>query len=452
MLPESILRLGRVLEKEKESSWPTPPESQKSVVEDSGSDHNLYSSEDEWLPKNPRKGSEPSDSDDSYHGLCRSRPRKKMKRVKRSYSPSPGKCPEKLKSVVAEKSNDMEVHHPSDGSCADDSCPGPSCPSSLQHPSSESCPSSLQHPSGDSCPSSLRHPSSESCPSSLRHPSSESCPSSLKHPSCESCPRTSQFRIKTTRVRQQMANAKRHRKRASCVMENCPAEVVNLARHFQQVHKDIPRFEARRLIADHKKSPKRRYRLYYCNVEQCQWQGTRLDRHMVSKHQMEKANAKVLAKSIKKSCSLSEPVLGKNMHTAKSLSSSFSVWFASLEGGNFIPDFLDDHKRTQKKSQNQRNVREAVQEEDGFVILVAEGKTFRVSGAAGIFCSKKEYELLTKYITELRPHLNPQTEQVFCRSSGERADVGEIGDFLKSAWFDFGAIVHKDCGNAVKLI
>lgn len=47
-------------------------------------------------------------------------------------------------------------------------------------------------------------------------------------------------------------------------------------------------------------------------------------------------------------------VLSKGMHTARSLAMSFAAWFQSIEGGNYVPDFLDDHKQAQRKSQNKK--------------------------------------------------------------------------------------------------
>lgn len=87
-----------------------------------------------------------------------------------------------------------------------------------------------------------------------------------------------------------------------------------------------------------------------------------------------------------------------------------------------------------------------VEGENGYVILVAEGKTFRTSGAAGVYCTKSEYKQLCQYISKIRPLLKPNTDQVFCRQSGERAEVSETGDFLQSAWSDFGAMISKDVG------
>lgn len=433
------------------------------------------------------------------------------------------------------------------------------------------------------------------------------------------------LRKKSTRRKSQKTDAKRHRKQVHCCIENCNGFVVNLPRHIEQVHVDIPRFEAQKLLRKMKKQPRRHYKAYKCPLETCQWKGTRLDKHLVSKqHNMEKDCAKIMTKQIKMSSSQDQPTLGKHMHTARSLAESFLNWFQSIEGGSYIPDFLDDHKRSQKQTQNKKckhmvqtvletalgegefhasalgvlksigrpvlksglsvieklhkddrswgtvknylnafshfvdfmessnpllldrstigpvrvnlrgsiqtvtkmaleelqrrkisdrdrvidfqnirqyqqsniaktllnsfeaadsqkdaeekihriarhtllqialpngkragvfadmkcsDVKNALTEEDGFVILVGEGKTFRVSGAAGVYCLKTEYELLCNYITKLRPLLKPCTDQVFCRPSGERASVGEIGCYLKDGWTDFGSIVHKDVGD-----
>ncbi|KAK7089525.1 hypothetical protein V1264_024298 [Littorina saxatilis] len=90
---------------------------------------------------------------------------------------------------------------------------------------------------------------------------------------------------------------------------------------------------------------------------------------------------------------------------------------------------------------------EASEQEDGYVVMVAEGKTFRVAGASGVFCSAKEYRRLKTFVSDLRPLLKPSTDQVFCRRSGEHASVGETGEFLKEAWVDFGSIISKDVGD-----
>ena len=64
------------------------------------------------------------------------------------------------------------------------------------------------------------------------------------------------------------------------------------------------------------------------------------------------------------------------------------------------------------------------------VSLVAEGKNFRCSGAAGLHFKEEEYEILNNYVNKVRPMFNPKTEQVFCRASGERS-TGDAGDINK---------------------
>ena len=73
------------------------------------------------------------------------------------------------------------------------------------------------------------------------------------------------------------------------------------------------------------------------------------------------------------------------------------------------------------------------------VSLVAEGKTFRCSGAAGLHFKEEEYEILNNYVNKVRPMFNPKTEQVFCRASGERStgDAGDINKMNNSAWLEF---------------
>ena len=421
---------------------------------------------------------------------------------------------------------------------------------------------------------------------------------------------------KKSRKRHQILNSKRHRKRVNCCLLNCNALVVNLPRHLRQVHTDIPEFEVRKLLKDIKKKPKRQYKVLSCSVGKCCWKGTRPEKHLVSKaHNYEKAYASKIAKQIKMQDSLKGAniqKLGKDIFTADSLADSFLDWYQSIEGGNYIPDFIDEHKKVEKSHDNKRckmkiqrllkatlgdgvfhisalecldtigrstktgeksvieqlkehrswstiknylnafshfvdfmesskpplldknriasirmaleelqrrkisdrsrvvdfnhirlyqsmniaqtlsksllvddadaeavaervhrvsrhillqmalpnakragiftdmkcnEVKSALREEGGFVITVAEVKTFRIAGAAGVFCSESEYELLENYVSKWRPHLNPQSYQVFCRRSGERARVGEIGDFFRDAWSDFGSMVAKDVGD-----
>lgn len=132
---------------------------------------------------------------------------------------------------------------------------------------------------------------------------------------------------------------------------------MNLHRHFQQIHCDIPRFEAFRLIQKTKKQPKRSYLIVSCSIEGCLWRGTRPDKHLVSKaHNLEKRCAKQVAKAIhrtNRAQSHPVPVRGKDMHTARSLSEQFLEWFQSIEGGNFI-DYQTESKKAQMRKQNRK--------------------------------------------------------------------------------------------------
>jgi hypothetical protein len=64
-----------------------------------------------------------------------------------------------------------------------------------------------------------------------------------------------------------------------------------------------------------------------------------------------------------------------------------------------------------------------------------------------VYFSEEEYRLLKKYMDSIRPHLDPVSDQVFCRTSGESATVGEIAAFLHSAWVDFGSMVSLEVGD-----
>ena len=437
---------------------------------------------------------------------------------------------------------------------------------------------------------------------------------------------TSNRRKKACRQRTQKENCKRHRRKVHCCIVGCSGYVVNLHRHFQQVHSEIPRFEAFRLIQKRRKQPKRSYPVVSCSIEGCTWKGTRPDKHLVSKvHNFEKSYAKHVAKAIQRSQSHEAPVRGKDMHTARSLSEQFLEWFQSIEGGNFIAEYHTESKKAQMRKQNRkykcmietvlktffgsgefhksaletlhsigrnqengeksvveklqegrswgtvknylcvfshfvdflesrkpplmtkadiesvrlslkgciqtvtklalneqqhrklrdrqkvisfrditqylqmnvaqslsnsfgvdlsdsddrirdkvhrigkhvmleigiqngkragifsdmtcREVEEAVTQDEGYVIMVSEGKNFRVAGAAGVYCSNLEYKRLKHYIANLRPLLKPATEQVFCRRSGDRATVSETGEFLRDAWIDFGTMISKDVGD-----
>lgn len=94
-----------------------------------------------------------------------------------------------------------------------------------------------------------------------------------------------------------------------------------------------------------------------CSEEGCKWTGTRPDKHLVSAHGFEKEAAKVATKQIKLSqChKLGDKIsLGQNMHTAESVSKQFFNWFETIEGGHYIPDYMESNKRSQKQKQNKK--------------------------------------------------------------------------------------------------
>lgn len=40
--------------------------------------------------------------------------------------------------------------------------------------------------------------------------------------------------------------------------------------------------------------------------------------------------------------------------SAESLAESFHVWFSSIEGGNVVPGFLEEHKQRERQTQNKK--------------------------------------------------------------------------------------------------
>lgn len=89
---------------------------------------------------------------------------------------------------------------------------------------------------------------------------------------------------------------------------------------------------------------------------------------------------------------------------------------------------------------------DAEKEMGGYVMLVDEGKTFRVSGGAGIFISKAEHALLRVFIQKCRLLFDPHTDQIFCRASGQRSTVADIHKALEEAWKAFGNKENKHVG------
>ena len=158
-------------------------------------------------------------------------------------------------------------------------------------------------------------------------------------------PKPGKFNRRTSkpRARQQKADSLRSRKRKHCVFPECSGEVVNLKRHIRQVHKDIPEFEIPSILDKIKPKPKRKWYVYECSEQSCDWKGTRPEKHLHSKHGYEKHHALILAKQIKLHAGASSKTVRKpDFHSAESLSEEFLTWYQSIEGGNYIPFFLDE--------------------------------------------------------------------------------------------------------------
>ncbi|XP_070188016.1 uncharacterized protein [Littorina saxatilis] len=158
---------------------------------------------------------------------------------------------------------------------------------------------------------------------------------------------------KKARRRKQHVNTKKHRGRRRCPVAGCPGEVVNLKRHYENVHPDIPRFEVEKLIKDSKSRPKRSYPKKRCALKSCSWVGTRPDKHLQKHHQLSRAEALETAKQCEKQCENAKTP-DPNRVTADALSDEFLIWFESLEGGYYIPKSLEENKRKQRETQNKK--------------------------------------------------------------------------------------------------
>jgi len=74
--------------------------------------------------------------------------------------------------------------------------------------------------------------------------------------------------------------------------------------------------------------------------------------------------------------------------------------------------------------------------QDVYVVLVEDGKTFRSTGAAGIQFTKTEHEELMYYIDNVRPAST--SDQVFCTTDGAQSTSSNINIYLQKAFNDFG--------------
>ena len=69
----------------------------------------------------------------------------------------------------------------------------------------------------------------------------------------------------------------------------------------------------------------------------------------------------------------------------------------------------------------------------GLCLVVADGKTFRFSGAANVLFSVEETKALNNYIHFVRPVFKPDNKQLFCRTEGNWASATYICRFAQAA-------------------
>jgi len=121
------------------------------------------------------------------------------------------------------------------------------------------------------------------------------------------------------RKRTQKPDAKRSRKKVKCCVEGCTGFVVNLPRHLRQLHKDIPEFDIVSMLKKRKGKAKRTYRVFNCSEKDCDWKGTRPEKHLAKAHGYEKHHVALLAKQIRANApsrKCDRHPLGHNMYSA----------------------------------------------------------------------------------------------------------------------------------------
>ena len=124
----------------------------------------------------------------------------------------------------------------------------------------------------------------------------------------ESRPSTRTKYAKHTRNRTRSANSKR--RTYQCPLElngrACGGNIVNLRRHFEQVHKDVPALEYTEILQkmkedDKKKAKYPKRRSFSCTVDGCSWKGTKLVQyHLPKKHGMSMAQAQAQMRTAKR--------------------------------------------------------------------------------------------------------------------------------------------------------
>lgn len=149
-----------------------------------------------------------------------------------------------------------------------------------------------------------------------------------------------------SRSRCQKSKPEKRRRRFSCPVQSCTGEVVNLKRHFVDVHADIPRFEAIELIKAGRQPAKRSYPKKRCCLKGCTWTGARPDIHLQIKHKISVSEALETAKQCEKIETKPNNNAENPQHvTTDKICDEFLTWFASLEGGSLVQPNLDENKK-----------------------------------------------------------------------------------------------------------
>ena len=156
-----------------------------------------------------------------------------------------------------------------------------------------------------------------------------------------------------------MPGAKRERNKHPCPIPKCNGAVVNLPRHYEQVHPEMTQEDIERHLPGDSKKNSRRKLAWKCTVEGCIWTGDRLDKHLMSKHAMETNMAKEKFRQAKEAQTGVQPpkVRPTSIVNADTLSESFGEWYGSIEGGHYVPSTLSEQKTKEKVDQNRKVVR-----------------------------------------------------------------------------------------------
>ena len=112
-------------------------------------------------------------------------------------------------------------------------------------------------------------------------------------------------------------------------------------------------YEAKMIVDGLKKPVKRRYPLKPCPIDDCEFFGTRIDRHLMKKHGVEHSQALLLART-SRNMTVKQPKTEKiPRQTAKTYTEKFLQHYNSLEG-DFIDETWNEAKIDKKKKQTEK--------------------------------------------------------------------------------------------------